>query len=329
MFRFIDLFSGIGGFRMGAESAGGECVFSSECDKFSRKTYLDNFDCQHPFIGDIALHDINSIPDHEILLAGFPCQPFSSAGKQLGFEHATQGTLFFNVANILAVKQPKAFILENVKNLIHHNKGDTFNTILQVLRDELKYHVHYKVIDGVAFVPQHRRRVFIVGFKDKKDFLWDIKYPDKQITLESILHKEDGSEPYVPMDGYKYFNNNTNSVNNKYILSTKLLAFLKAHKAKHEAKGNSWGYKLVTNKDVSSTLTARYHKDGSDILISRGDQKLPRKLTPRECARLMGFPDTFNIPVSDAQAYRQFGNSVIVPLVAEICRITAAHISNP
>lgn len=333
-FTFIDLFAGIGGIRMGFEKFGGHCVFTSEWNTFSQKTYLANFpaDETHMFAGDITQVDETDVPDHDVLLAGFPCQPFSIAGvskknalgRPHGFECTTQGTLFFDVARIIAKKKPKAFLLENVKNLVSHDKGNTFKIILQTLREELGYDVHYKVIDGQHFTPQHRERIIIVGFRDKNDFSWDkLKLPSNGPRLSSILHTQDGSEkieePYTLGDKGK--------INPKYTLTENLWAYLQAYKEKHSAAGNGFGFGLVTGDSVTRTLSARYYKDGSEILVSQGSRKRPRRLTPRECARLMGYPDSFKIPVSDTQAYRQFGNSVVVPVVTEVARIIAPYIS--
>ncbi len=333
LFTFIDLFAGIGGIRLGFEAHGGHCVFTSEWNAFSQKTYLANFpqDTRHLFVGDITQIDENDVPNHDVLLAGFPCQPFSIAGvskknalgRPHGFECATQGTLFFDVARIIAAKQPKAFLLENVKNLLSHDKGNTFKVILQTLRDELGYHVYYKVIDGQRFVPQHRERIILLGFRDKTEFSWDdLALPTQSPRLASILHPQDGSEaaeePYTI--GEKAV------INPKYTLTPKLWEYLQAYAAKHRAAGNGFGFGLVTGDSVARTLSARYYKDGSEILVSQGEGKRPRRLTPRECARLMGFPDSFKIPVSDTQAYRQFGNSVVMPVIREVARIVVPKI---
>ena len=333
-FRFIDLFAGVGGIRLGFEAHGGQCVFTSEWNKFSQQTYLANFSetSGHTFVGDITQVDESDVPDHEILLAGFPCQPFSIAGvskknalgRPHGFECTTQGTLFFDVARIIAKKRPKAFLLENVKNLLSHDKGNTFKVILQTLREELGYEIHYKVIDGQHFVPQHRERILIVGFDGKTDFSWDdLRLPSKgSVKLSSILHPQDGSEtaeePYTTGD--------IAEVNSKYTLTPKLWKYLQDYAEKHRKAGNGFGFGLVDGDSVTRTLSARYYKDGSEILVSQGDRKRPRRLTPRECARLMGFPDTFKIPVSDTQAYRQFGNSVVMPVMKEVARIMVPHI---
>lgn len=333
-FTFIDLFAGIGGIRLGFETHGGTCVFTSEWNKFAQKTYLANFHDtdQHIFTEDITTVDERDIPDHDVLLAGFPCQPFSIAGvskknalgKPHGFECTTQGTLFFDVARIIAEKRPRAFLLENVKNLVSHDKGNTFNVMLQTLRDELGYDVHYKIIDGQHFVPQHRERILIVGFKNKTAFSWnDLKLPEKgSIRLAAILHPQNGSElPEEP-----YTTGHLAEINSKYTLTPKLWEYLKAYAEKHKAAGNGFGFGLVEGQSIARTLSARYYKDGSEILVAQGSRKRPRRLTPRECARLMGFPDRFIIPVSDTQAYRQFGNSVVVPVIQEVARIIVPHL---
>ncbi|MDO5553451.1 MAG: DNA (cytosine-5-)-methyltransferase [Planctomycetia bacterium] len=330
-FSFIDLFAGIGGIRLAFEDCGGDCVFTSEIDNFCQKTYRANFFGWHPFIGDITTFDENKIPDHDVLLAGFPCQPFSIAGVSKknalglphGFKCATQGTLFFDVARIIAHKKPKAFMLENVKNLMSHDKGKTFQIITKTLTEELGYHIHYKIIDGKFFVPQHRERIIIVGFRDSVDFSWDaLKFPQNHPKLKDILHPEDGSEK---ADG-EYTVGEKARVNQKYILTDHLWAYLQAYAKKHKAAGNGFGFGLVTPDDTSRTLSARYYKDGSEILISRGRQKNPRRLTPREAARLMGFPDSFVIPVSDTQAYKQFGNSVVVPVIRSVAEIMIPYV---
>lgn len=335
-FSFIDLFAGIGGMRLGFESIGGNCVFTSEWNKFAQKTYLSNFPSRadDTFVGDITSVDEEDVPDHDVLLAGFPCQPFSIAGvskknalgRPHGFECATQGTLFFDVARILFKKRPAAFLLENVKNLISHDSGNTFKVILQTLTDELGYDVHYKVVDGQHFVPQHRERILIVGFRRKTDFSWDnLALPSKDaIKLSSILHPEDGTENAEE----PYTHGPSATVNNKYVLTPNLWNYLQAYAIKHRAAGNGFGYGLVGKGDVARTLSARYYKDGSEVLIDRGTGKRPRRLTPRECARLMGFPPEFKIPVSDTQAYRQFGNSVVVPVITELARIMSPFIND-
>lgn len=330
-FTFIDLFAGIGGMRVGFEQAGGRCVFTSEWNEWSQKTYKANFG-NDEIAGDIVLYDVEEIPDHDVLLAGFPCQPFSIAGvskknalgRPHGFECTTQGTLFFDVARIIAAKRPKAFLLENVKNLISHDGGNTFKVIKETLSKELGYHIHSKVIDGQSFVPQHRERILIVGFRESTSFTFeDFRCPNVGPKLKSILHPEDGTE--VPQQT-PYTTGDLGKVHSKYVLTEHLWKYLQAYAEKHRKAGNGFGFGLVTPDSVARTLSARYYKDGSEILVSRGPKKAPRRLTPRECARLMGYPDTFTIPVSDTQAYKQFGNSVIVPVIAEIARIMEPHV---
>jgi DNA (cytosine-5)-methyltransferase 1 len=357
-FRFIDLFAGIGGIRMGFEAHGGTCVFTSEWNPFSQKTYRENFEhfsespapaarigakaaasaavtARHTLIGDIVSFPEQAVPEHDVLLAGFPCQPFSIAGvskknalgRPHGFECTTQGTLFFDVARIIAARRPAAFLLENVKNLLSHDKGRTFDVILQTLRDELGYEVHYRVIDGQHFTPQHRERIIIVGFRGATSFSWDdLRLPEQGPRLASILHRTDGSEPLLPWDGERFFDPRARAVQPKYTLSPKLWAYLQGYAEKHRAAGNGFGFGLAFADSVTRTLSARYHKDGSEILVHQGDGLRPRRLTPRECARLMGFPDTFRIPVSDTQAYRQFGNSVVMPVMREVARIMLPHV---
>ena len=330
-FEFIDLFAGIGGIRRAFESIGGACVFTSEWDRFAVETYRSNFrdGVDHVFEGDITLVDADDVPDHDVLLAGFPCQPFSlagvskknSLGRAHGFEDETQGTLFFDVARILDAKRPRAFLLENVKNLLSHDRGRTFKVIERVLTEDLGYTISYRVMDSSPWVPQRRQRIIIVGF-DADEFggrafdFSNVKIPKRGPTLGAILHPEDGSEraeaPYT--EGILA------EVNPKYILTPRLWEYLKDYAAKHRAAGNGFGYGLVGPDDVSRTISARYYKDGSEILVSRGPRRRPRRLTPRECARLMGYPDSFRIPVSDVQAYRQFGNSVVVPMMRAIAR---------
>lgn len=333
-FRFIDLFAGIGGMRLGFEAHGGKCVFTNEWNKFSQQTYLANFpdSINHISTGDIALVHEQDIPDHDVLLAGFPCQPFSiagvskkkSLGRPHGFECATQGTLFFDVARIIAAKRPKAFLLENVKNLLSHDKGNTFRVILQTLQDELGYEIHYKVLDGQHFVPQHRERILILGFDRRTNFSWDVlNLPEKGlIKLSSILHPQDGSED----EESPYTQGEEALVNSKYTLTPKLWQYLQQYAEKHRKAGNGFGFGLVNEGSITRTLSARYYKDGSEILLEQINNDRPRRLTPRECARLMGFPDEFLIPVSDTQAYQQFGNSVVMPVIKEVARIMVPHI---
>lgn len=336
-FTFIDLFAGIGGMRLGFESIGGRCVFTSEWDKFSQQTYRANFPGDdHEIAGDITQIDARDIPRHDVLLAGFPCQPFSIAGvskknalnRPHGFADATQGTLFFDVARIIKHHKPAAFMLENVRNLVGHDKGRTFQIIKDVLTKELGYRIDWKVIDGQHWVPQHRERIYIVGFRDDCDFSFEkFKTParSKAPKLASILHPEDGTE--IP--DQRFTVGNSGRVNGKYTLTEHLWGYLQDYAAKHKAKGNGFGFGLVGPDDVSRTLSARYYKDGSEILV-RQKCKQPRRLTPRECARLMGFDAPgkaeFAIPVSDTQAYKQFGNSVVVPAVKAVAKSMAPHI---
>ncbi|HDS1218639.1 DNA (cytosine-5-)-methyltransferase [Stenotrophomonas maltophilia] len=334
-FRFIDLFAGIGGIRTAFEKQGGRCVFTSEWDPYAVKTYKANFHDgpDHVFASDITKVHENDVPDHDVLLAGFPCQPFSiagvskknSLGRPHGFSDKTQGTLFFDVARIIDAKRPRAFLLENVKNLMSHDKGRTFSTIIDVLQNELGYHVHYRVINGKHFGPQHRERIIIVGFREETPFTWeDLELPDFGISprMGSVLHRQDGSEG----EGQPYIDGPKGKVLDKYTLSDKLWDYLQNYAAKHRDKGNGFGFGLVTPESTCRTLSARYYKDGSEILISQGARKNPRRLTPRECARLMGFDDNFRIPVSDTRAYKQFGNSVVVPVISEVARIMVPHL---
>lgn len=329
-FRFIDLFAGIGGLRRGFEPIGGKCVFTSEWDRYAQATYKANFACDHEVAGDITKIEAADIPEHDVLLAGFPCQPFSIAGvskknalkRPHGFDCETQGTLFFEVERIIAAHRPKAFLLENVKNLVNHDRGRTFDVIFRTLTEKLGYKVQWKVVDAKALVPQHRERIFIVGFREDNDFTFDnLDLPDplKGPRLKTILHPEDGSEapdrPFTGADG---------RVSERYILTDHLWRYLQDYAAKHRAAGNGFGFGLAGPGDVARTLSARYYKDGSEILIDRGTRKNPRRLTPRECARLMGFEkpgeSRMVIPVSDTQAYKQFGNAVVVPVVETVAR---------
>lgn len=331
-FRFIDLFAGIGGIRMAFEAHGGHCVFTSEWNPYAQKTYLANFpESAHAFEGDITKVDERDIPNHDVLLAGFPCQPFSIAGvskknalgRAHGFADETQGTLFFDVARIIAAKRPAAFLLENVKNLVSHDKGHTFRVIKKVLEEELGYHITYKVVDGAHFVPQHRERILVVGFREKTGFSFaDMKLPAHKPKLKEILHPQDGSEQAEA----HYTVGPKAEVDARYTLTPKLWAYLQAYAEKHRAAGNGFGFGLVDGDSVTRTLSARYYKDGSEILVSQGPTKRPRRLTPRECARLMGLPDDFVIPVSDTQAYKQFGNSVVMPVMREVARVMKPRI---
>ena len=304
-FNFIDLFAGIGGIRLAFQNLGGKCVFTSEWDYYSKITYEANFG-EVPF-GDITKISERAIPDHDILLAGFPCQPFSIAGvskknalgRAHGFLDETQGTLFFDIARILKHKKPAAFMLENVKNLVSHDKGNTFKVITETLK-ELGYSIHFKILDGRYFVPQHRERIIIVGFRNKVfNGKETFEFPQKTETNHML-----GSLLEVNVD-------------NKYTLSDRLWNYLQEYAKKHKEKGNGFGFGLTDINGISRTLSARYYKDGAEILIPQGG-KNPRRLTPRECARLQGFPDKFIIPVSDNQAYKQFGNSVVTPMIQAV-----------
>jgi len=334
-FTFIDLFAGIGGIRKGFESINGKCVFTSEWNRFSRQTYLANFGCDHSIAGDITKIDEADIPSHDVLLGGFPCQPFSLAGvskknalgKKHGFHDKTQGTLFFDVARIIAYHKPSAFLLENVKNLTSHDKGNTFSTIKEVL-EGLGYTIDTRVIDAKGFVPQHRERIFIAGFRKDTGFSFkDLNIPDSKEgpRLNTILHPEDGTEE----EEFPFTEGEKAKVNEKYTLSPKLWQYLQDYAEKHRKKGNGFGFGLNERDGVARTLSARYHKDGSEILLKQ-KRKRPRRLTPRECSRLMGFDkpgqSQFEIPVSDTQAYRQFGNAVVVPVIEAIAEHMKSHI---
>jgi DNA (cytosine-5)-methyltransferase 1 len=361
-FKFIDLFAGIGGIRKGFEEAGGQCVFTSEWNAQAIRTYKANHysSTDHVFNSDIRevtlsnLENVSDkqveenikkyIPEHDVLLAGFPCQPFSIAGvskknalgKAHGFECKTQGTLFFDVAKILEVMKPSAFLLENVKNLKSHDGGKTFKVIMETL-DELGYWVadseayksgDPKIIDARHFVPQHRERIVLVGFRKDLNIHGDF-------TLKNI-------QKFFPKQKPKLGDILDEKVEDKYILTPKLWQYLFNYSIEHKKKGNGFGYGLVSPEQVARTLSARYYKDGSEILIDRGFNpengldhvdnmnNRPRRLTPRECARLMGYdkPGThgFKIPVSDTQAYKQFGNSVVVPVFAGVAKLMKPHI---
>lgn len=321
-FRFVDLFAGIGGLRLGFEAIGGQCVFTSEWDPNARKTYSLNFRSDHEIGGDIREYsaDPGKVPEHDVLLAGFPCQAFSIAGvskknslkRPHGFLCDTQGTLFFDAAQIIAHHRPAAFVLENVKNLERHDGGQTFGTILNVLRNELGYHVQHRVISSEPWVPQRRERIFIVGFREPTEFDFGaLELPDASAgpKLRDILQPHDEVDP-------------------KYTLTPRLWQYLQDYRAKHQAKGNGFGYSLFGPDDVARTLSARYYKDGSEVLIDQPGKR-PRRLTPLECARLMGFDRgdrRWRIEVSDTQAYRQFGNAVVVPVVEHVAKAIEPHI---
>lgn len=326
-FRFIDLFAGIGGLRRGFEAIGGSCVFTSEWDKYCQITYRKNFPEApgHVFAGDIrevtaTPEALEGIPKHEVLLAGFPCQPFSIAGvskknalgRKHGFLDETQGTLFFDVAKIIQHHRPAAFLLENVKNLQRHDGGRTFQTIMNVLRNDLGYRVDFRVISAEPWVPQKRERIFIVGFREDTAFSFD--------TFEA---------PPLPGPRLGSILEDSRTVDPKYTLTPHLWQYLQNYKKKHSAAGNGFGFGLTGTNDVARTLSARYYKDGSEILVDQGRGRIPRRLTPRECARLMGFEQegqTWEHVVSDTQAYKQFGNAVVVPVVTAVARHMEPHI---
>ena len=312
--KFIDLFCGIGGMRLAFEAAGCECVFSSDWDKYAQITYQKNFG-EVPK-GDIHAVTASDIPPYDILVGGFPCQPFSISGvskknslnRPHGFEDKTQGTLFFEIKRIIAETRPQAFMLENVKHLLRHDKGKTIETIYESLRDDLNYHVYPPVVlDARHFVPQHRERVFIVGFRESRKFV-PPEIGERKLRFRDIL------DPEPP---------------EKYTLSKRLWTYLQDYAKKHQAAGNGFGYGLVDLDGISRTLSARYYKDGSEILIPRGRRQVPRRLMPRECARLMGFPEWFQIPVSDTQAYKQFGNSVVVPAATAVALQVVEALKRP
>lgn len=331
-FTFIDLFAGIGGLRRAMDGAGGHCVFTSEWDKYAQKTYHANYPDNREIAGDIREVNAADIPEHDVLVAGFPCQPFSIAGvskknalgRLHGFQDETQGTLFFDVLRILMHHRPAAFLLENVKNLKSHDKGRTFDVIRRKLTEELGYTLHTRIIDAANFVPQHRERIVMVGFRENTGFSYDdLVLPGRAGRgMRDILHPEDGTE--APESHFTV--GNDARVSDKYTLSDKLWQYLQGYAAKHKAAGNGFGFGLVDGNSIARTLSARYYKDGSEILVSRGEGNNPRRLTPRECARLMGYDDSFRIPVSDTQAYKQFGNSVAVPVFAEVARLMRPHV---
>lgn len=328
-FRYIDLFAGIGGFRKAFDSINGQCVFTSEWDKNSRLTYQANYECDHEVVGDIreftqSESTLRSIPEHDVLVAGFPCQPFSiagvskknSLGKAHGFKCDTQGTLFFDLAQIIEYHKPSVFLLENVKNLMSHDGGNTFKIIKRTLEEELQYKIECRVIDARNWVPQHRERIFIVGFRQDVGFRFsDFNIPEENPSLTNILHdkNEEDEAPFFEFG----------RVSSKYTLTPRLWEYLVEYKKRHKAKGNGFGFSLFGPDNVARTLSARYYKDGSEILIEQKGER-PRRLTPRECSRLMGFDKPgesyFKIPVSETQAYRQFGNAVVVPVAEAIAQ---------
>ncbi|MFI3307956.1 MAG: DNA cytosine methyltransferase [Mycoplasmatota bacterium] len=294
-FKFIDLFAGIGGIRRPFQKLGGECVFSSEIDKFSIATYEANWG-EKPS-GDITKIDAKDIPSFDILLAGFPCQAFSMAGKRQGFND-TRGTMFFEVERILEEHKPQCFMLENVKGLLSHDKGNTFKTMIDILENKLKYKIYYEVLNAKDFgVPQNRQRIIIVGFLNHNVKFNFPKPTGEKTKLGNILEEK---------------------VDDKYTISDRLWASHQRRKEEHRAKGNGFGYSIFDeNSEYTSTISARYYKDGSEILVAQ-KYKNPRKLTPREAARLQGFPDDFKLVVSDLQCYKQFGNSVPTKMIEAV-----------
>lgn len=319
-FSFVDLFAGIGGLRLAFAQAGGACVFTSEWNRFARETYRANHDgWGHAIAGDIRAVPADAIPPHDVLLAGFPCQPFSLAGIGVrnqrgtghGFADRTQGTLFFEIARIIAHHRPRAFLLENVKNLLHHDSGRTFAVIRATLAEELGYHVQWRVLNGQGLTPQRRRRAFIVGFRDQCDFdfeAFEIAYPRRSPKLGDILEPDD-------------------VIGDAFTISDRALAYVETRAATHAARGNGFRAQILGPNDILPAITTRNTTTEALFIDQAG--RNPRRLTPRECARAMGFPDSFAIPVSKTQAYRQFGNSVVVPLVAQIARVMRPYIVEP
>lgn len=311
---FVDLFAGIGGMRLGFEQAGFRCVFSCERDKWAQKTYISNF-------GDTPWSDINDLtaahlPDHDVLVAGFPCQPFSiagvakkaSLGREHGFRDEGQGRLFFKLEELIREKQPKAFVLENVRGLATHNRGRTLGWILRRLRRAGYENVSVGLANARGYVPQNRVRLFIVGLRDNAEF----EFPPFEGSglpprLRDIL--EVNPDP-------------------RFTITDRLWAYLPAYAERHRQRGNGFGFGLADLDGATRTLSARYHKDGAEILIPQ-EGKNPRRLTPTECRRLMGFPEEFKIVVSNTQAYRQFGNSVVVPVVAELAARVKEYLDGP
>ncbi|MBC6436844.1 MAG: DNA (cytosine-5-)-methyltransferase [Rhodobacteraceae bacterium] len=343
-FRFIDLFAGIGGLRRAFDmetGTGGQCVFTSEWDKYARITYCHNYgDTDDGIAGDITEVSERDIPPHDVLLAGFPCQPFSIAGvskknalkRPHGFACEEQGNLFFDIARIIKHHRPKGILLENVRNLANHDKGRTFGVIRHTLTENLGYDIFPMILNAKSWVPQNRERIFIVGFPKERgitDFtLQPLRDRDPRSgpKLSAILHPEDGTET---AEGH-FTTGAKAKVCDRYVLSQHLWNYLQCYAEKHRAAGNGFGFGLNGPGDVARTLSARYYKDGSEILIRRPCGP-PRRLTPRECARLMGFDrpgeSKFRIKVSDVQAYRQFGNAVVVPVATDVARLMLPHIT--
>lgn len=306
---------------MAFEAAGARCIFTAEANKFARQTYEANFPSDHPFVGDVREINASEVPSHDILVAGFPCQPFSlagvskqnSLGRAHGFLDKTRGTLFFEVARILAEKQPRMLLLENVKNILSHDGGRTFETIIRTL-NEIGYDVTYRIVDASKYVPQNRKRVAIIG---------SLRHSTRSQDIEAVWSTYEARKAASIGIGSLL----DDPVAEKYFISDKLWTYLQNHAAKHRERGNGFGYGLVDSNSISRTLSARYHKDGSEILVASRKNGNPRRLTPRECARLMGFPETYRIPVSDTQAYIQFGNSVVVPLFIDLAKSMIRELS--
>lgn len=309
--KFIDLCAGIGGFHSGLAQQGGECVLACEIDKFARTTYLANYQGDFLMEENIFALDTNELPDYDVLCAGFPCQSFSMAGDRKGFNDH-RGTIFFDIVRILSASRPPAFILENVKNLFHHEKGETFKRIQQEIH-QINYLFFPIILNAKHYVPQNRERVYLIGLNAELFYLNDLESLKQNIELN---YNNQQKKP-TP----NFWNIISESYDESLILSDKLWGFLQRHAEKHKKKGNGFGYGLMTPElQTSRTLTSRYYKDGSEILVSLGENKKPRRLSPQECARLMGFPENFVIPVSRTQAYKQMGNSVVVPIISMIAK---------
>ena len=354
-FTFIDLFAGIGGLRQAFQSpgVGGTCVFTSEWDRYAQQTYRANFpNDSHEIAGDIRDVDVTKIPEHDVLIGGFPCQPFSlagvskknSLGRSHGFLDETQGTLFFEILRIIKKRKPPVVFLENVPNLLSHDGGRTFNIVTDKL-DKVGYRLEYQVVDARPWVPQGRRRIVIVGFNKslerKTRSIESRGFGFEKVNMKPrpprgrkgkpnmswVLHEGAARDlslgpSVVPPSKIEtaWYTDSAGHVNPKYTISPALWEYLQGYADKHRAAGNGFGFGLVGPEDVARTLSARYYKDGAEILVDQGSTRPPRRLTPRECARLMGFRESFVIPVSDNQAYKQFGNSVVVPMMAAIAR---------
>ena len=329
--KFVEFFAGIGGFGEGFKAVGGECVFANEWDKFAVQTYKANNPDVPVHAGDVRDLDLGVVPPHDVLLAGFPCQPFSKAGISsrnalgipTGLDDKDQGNLFMDIVRFIASLWPEIVVLENVGNFLTHDGGRTFRTVVYALEQGLGYRTSHRVMNAAAWVPQDRRRVFIVAMRDGRKFdMASVEVPseDSWPVMSSVLHRE-GEEDSEP----PYTEGRPSRVSSKYVLSDKLWRYLKAYRKKHSEKGNGFGYGVVGPNSRSRTLPARYGKDGSEILVERAVGN-PRRLTPRECARLMGFGNDFVIPVSDTQAYKQFGNAVVAPVSKALAEVMVRHL---